>query len=355
MRVLYDYQAFLQRQGGVSRYFAELIRALQQLPGFQAEVPVFFSDNEYLSARKTLFTRRHFKGKERLMAVLNQRPALRALSGSFDVFHPTYYRPYFLSGLRRPFVLTVHDMIHEVFGHDHVRDDGTAAAKRLLCRRASRIIAVSQSTKNDLCRLLDVPEEKVSVIHHATSLTYSGGPRVHEKPYLLFVGARSGYKNFTRFLEAAAGVLLRQGVEVVCVGGGSFSQDEIALIRSLHLSGRVTLRDAGSPGALANLYHFAQALCYPSLYEGFGFPLLEAFACECPVAAGRTSSLPEVAGDAAAWFEPESVSSIRAAIERILTDDTERRRLIASGTERVRAFSWNESARKTLEVYQQAL
>jgi len=355
VRVLYDYQAFLQRHGGVSRYFAELIAALQELPGFEARLPAFYSDNEYLRTRKTLLTRGHFKGKERLMSWLNMPAATGALSGEFDVFHPTYYRPYFLGRLKRPFVLTVHDMIHEVFSGEHVREDGTSGAKRLLCQRASRIIAVSQNTKRDLCRLLDVREERVTVIHHATRLQYDGAPRIQRERYLLYVGARSGYKNFPRFLLAAAPVLARLGGSLVCVGGGPFTAEEASMVRSAGLGTRLVHRESSSASALANLYHFADALCYPSLYEGFGLPLLEAFACGCPVAASDSSSIPEVAGSAALLFDPRSVESITAALEQVVADQALRTRLVAAGTARLAGFSWAEAARRTLAVYQEAV
>jgi len=355
MRVLYDYQAFLQRQGGVSRYFAELIRALEALPEFEATIPLFFSDNGYLQERKTLLTRRHFKGKERIMDALNLVGARRALSGSFDVFHPTYYRPYFLGRLDRPFVLTVHDMIHEAFGGPEVRDDGTAKNKHELCRKASRIIAVSQSTKSDLCRLLGVPPEKVTVIHHATRMSYRGEPRVHSRPYFLFVGARSGYKNFARFITAAGSVLRRAGGDIVCAGGGSLTRNEREQIHRVGLEGRVAHYGFCTPEELVSLYHFAIALCYPSLYEGFGLPILEAFACGCPVAASGVSSIPEVAGEAAVLFDPLSAESMASALELVMTDSSRRDQLVQAGAKRLQAFSWEVSARKTYAVYQEAM
>jgi glycosyltransferase involved in cell wall biosynthesis len=355
VRVLYDYQAFLQRQGGVSRYYAELIAALENQPGFEAQMPPFFSDNEYLHNGMTLVTHHHFKGKERIMGALNLLSARRALERPFDVFHPTYYRPYFLGRLKRPFVLTVHDMIHEAFGGEQVRDDGTARNKLLLCQRAARIIAVSQSTKNDLCRLLAVPEGKVTVIHHATNLRYRGEPRVHRQSYLLYVGARSGYKNFGRFIEAAATVGHRHDVQVVCAGGGPLTGAEERLIGSHGLTGRIVHYASSSAEELANLYHFAAALCYPSLYEGFGIPLLEAFACGCPVAASDCSSIPEVAGEAAVLFDPRSAASIADSLDRIISDPARRGQLVEAGARRLQAFSWEASARKTLAVYREAL
>ncbi|MGA2612706.1 MAG: glycosyltransferase family 1 protein [Spirochaetia bacterium] len=353
MRVLYDYQAFLQRRGGVSRYFAELIGALSRMDGFEATFPVIFSDNEYLEKRRFLLTRRHFKGKIRIMAALNRFSAVRALRTEYEVFHPTYYRPYFLRSIQRPFVVTVHDMIHELYP-EHVRDDGTAANKRLLCNRASLIIAVSANTKKDLCRLLDIAPEKVTVIPHATSLTFNGSPRMVDRPYLLYVGERSGYKNFETFLQAAALLLPRHDLELVCAGGGNFSRVESGAFRQHGIIDRVRYFTTLSSAQLANLYHFASVFVYPSLYEGFGMPLLEAFACGCPVAASASSSIPEVAGEAAELFDPRSIDSVASAVEKVLCSPSRSRQLVEAGAARLTYFSWQKAAAQTLEVYKKA-
>lgn len=186
----------MQRHGGVSRYFAELTAAMTSLGGFEAVVPSFFTDNQYLPNKRTFLTSRPFKGKVRLMRALNRFISSRSLNSSYDLFHPTYFNPYFLSLVKSPFVLTVHDMIHHLFSGDHVRDDGTRSNMQVLCKEAARIVAVSQATKDDLCRLLDVPDSKVSVIHHGNNLCYQGENRIHLRRYVLYVGERGGYKNF---------------------------------------------------------------------------------------------------------------------------------------------------------------
>ena len=354
MRVLYDYQAFMQHYGGVSRYFVELTDALTHIDGFEAWIPPPFSDNEFLHTRMTLVTRRHFKGKERIMGVMNRVRERKALKRAYDVFHPTYYNPYFLANLRRPFVVTVHDMIHEIFSRDMVRDDGTARHKRELCARASMIIAVSGNTKYDLCRLLGVPEAKVKVIPHATNLRYSGERPLFERPYVLYVGARSGYKNFGTFLKAAGMILARCDADLVCAGGGSFTPSENDWIRYCGLMGRVHHVSSPSTPHLASLYHFAGLFCYPSLYEGFGIPLLEAFACGCPVAASATSCLPEVGRDAVEFFDPVHAESIATGMERVLRDSSHAAKLRARGLKRLGDFSWEKSAQETLKVYREA-
>jgi glycosyltransferase involved in cell wall biosynthesis len=127
------------------------------------------------------------------------------------------------------------------------------------------------------------------------------------------------------------------------------------LIRTHGLSERVIHFSAPSTEELSSVYHFAAVFCYPTLYEGFGIPLLEAFACGCPVAASSTSSLPEVAGWAAEFFDPLSVDSIAAAVERVVLSPSRSRELIAEGSDRLRSFSWSDSALKTIQVYRDSL
>lgn len=353
MRVLYDYQGFTRRYGGVSRYFVELIAAMGRVGGYEAIIPDFFSDNVYLERKQVFLTRSHFKGKGRIMTALNRRISLRAFSRDYDLFHPTYFNPYFLGRNSKPFVVTVHDMIHELYDGTYVRDDGTKNNTRILCERAAKIIAVSENTKNDITRLLGISEKKVTVVHHATTLHYNNSPRLHGRPYLLYVGAREGYKNFARFMVAVAPILLRLDIDLVCAGGGPFSSDEHSALRTYGLMDRVVQLPFFTQDELASLYHFAEVFCYPSLYEGFGIPILEAFSCGCPVAASSTSCFPEIAGPAAEYFDPTKAESIVQAVETVI--ENRKQELVRLGSEQLSRYSWERSAFATLDVYRFAL
>ena len=355
MKVLYDYQGLLQRHGGVSRYFVELITAMTKIGGVEPVLPAFYSDNQYLPRKRVLLTRRQFKGKVRLMRVLDRRISLRSLRSDYDLFHPTYFQPYFLGRLKRPFVVTVHDMAHHRFAEDKLRDDGTRRNMALLCEKASRIIAVSQATKSDLCALVGVPESKVTVIHHGSSFVYEGGERLYPRRYLLYVGERDGYKNFSFFAMAISSVLMKADLHLVCVGSRPFSREERNAFESNDIKSRVLHVNVSTGTELANLYHFAEAFCYPSLHEGFGIPLLEAFACGCPVAASAIPSFHEVAGEAVEYFDPKDPSSVRASVERIVGGAERALELKRKGRERVRCFSWEKAARLTMDVYRSAL
>lgn len=355
MRVLYDHQAFLQRYGGVSRYFVEIIDSMRKSDEFDPVVPRYFSDNQYLSMKRAFFTHAHFKGKKYLLKYANRIISRASFSADYDLFHATHYDPYFIAHIHSPFVVTIHDMIHELFTAESVRDDGTKRNKRVVAEKSERIITVSENTKKDLCSLLSVPEEKVSVVYHATSIAYTGEDPHREKPYLLYVGERDGYKNFAFFLESVSALLRKYDVDLICAGGAPFSVTEKSAIVRMKLEGRVDRVPFSSSATLAGLFRHAAAFCFPSLYEGFGIPILEAFACGCPVVLSDRSCFPEIAGNAAAYFNPEDRESIAASIETLLCDTELRSSLSEKGMRRSKDFSWERSAEKTLEVYRAAI
>lgn len=365
MKILYDFQTFVYQEfGGISNYFSSLISRLAAIPGPVPVLPLSFSNNVNLGPVPGVAPRRFlpgisFRGKARVLFYLNQPACRRELrSGRYHMFHPTYYHPWFLRHLgNTPFVLTIYDMIHERMPELFAAGDWTPGAKKMVAERADRIIAISRSTARDVVELLGIPEERIDVVPLASSLVPEGAPLLPDLPehYLLYVGVRLRYKNFRPFLEAIRPLLLGDGAPVLlCAGGDPFTRDELQLIRSFGLQRRVVQR--GFQGQeLATLYSHARCFVFPSLYEGFGIPLLEAFACGCPVAAANSSSLPEVAGDAALLFDPVDQGEIHAAVARLLHDDALCARLRRQGHKRVAQFSWQETARRTLECYRRAL
>jgi glycosyltransferase involved in cell wall biosynthesis len=375
MRILFDHQVFSwQTYGGVSRYFVEQMRGLQTL-GQEVYLPeYFYSENVYLRnipgfERKSL-SRFSFKGKKILQNVLGRNASLKALQKLKPaVFHPTYFDPYFLKTVQnssQAFVVTVHDMIHEIYGHGSRSvfslDAQVVENKRLLCEKADAVIAVSENTRQDLLRFCpDINPEKITVIHHGNALGLARYPALTNEsnamagtaPFLLFVGQRKAYKNFAWMLENLADLLHREPtLQLVCVGGSPFDALEQSQLNRLGIAQKVQYRTVASDAELVELYRQAACFIFPSQYEGFGIPVLEAFACACPVVLNRSSSLPEVGGDAALYFEEKNPGSLESAVQQILSDSAFRKKQIQLGLERAKTFTWEQSVAKHLLVYQ---
>ncbi|WP_461097551.1 glycosyltransferase family 4 protein [Spirosoma luteolum] len=368
MTVLYDHQCFTgATYGGVSRYFFDLMRHYVNRSDIQFELSLLLSNNEYL--RQQSFSRHwryrplaHQRNVNRAASLLNRQFSLRRIkAGHYDVFHPTYYHRYFLNALgRKPFVLTFHDASSERFGDKYPElGAGLYETKKILLARADAVIAVSQFTKDEILRFFSVDPAKIHVVPLSTSmgeLTTSAALAHQPKlpyPYLLFVGKRDLYKNFTGFFRALTPVMAQHpDLRLVCAGGGSFSAAEQALFRNAQLTDRVVYAPIASDLTLLHLYQHAQAFVFPSLNEGFGIPVLEAFAGQCPAILSERSSLPEVAGPAAVYFDPEREESITDAIGRVVGNDTLRAELVRLGTERLTHFSGQKTAEQTLAVYQ---
>lgn len=383
MKILYDYQIFgRQKIGGISRYFCEIIN---HLPAeIKKDIVIQYSDNVYLRQQKSgldikdLFDPRieflngiEFKGKGRLFQLakkinpqkylntetLNRNLTIEYLKKQdFDVFHPTYYDDYFLKYIGdKPFVLTIHDMNHELYPEFYSSIDELefVKTKANLADKASHIIAVSENTKKDIIQILGIKENKISVIYHAASIDKGVGKEKFEIPekYLLYVGDRAAeYKNFKFMARSLAPLLNEHSNLCVLCTGRQFDNKENSFF--LHLGSKDQFISKFVPDNLFfEIYRRALALVLPSYYEGFGIPILEAFRSNCPVVLANASCFPEIARDAALYFEPKSMESLREQVYKILNNNSLRNNLIQKGQNRVRDFSWEMSAQKTLDVY----
>lgn len=360
MKVLYDYQTFInQNFGGISRYFAELMTHLPQ--GYEYRIPVVLSSNVYLKSvpgmeLATMRAPRLLKKWKRMHRINKCISRQVQRHGKYDIFHPTYYDPYFLDSVKRPYVITVHDMIHEKFPEVFPESDHTAELKKLTVMNASRIIAISHNTKRDLMDLYGLPGDKIDVVYQGFGLDMSRIESIPGVPkrYILYVGGRFGYKNFTRLCEAFSIVRHKNpDVELVCTGS-PFDADEQAMLERLGIAGCTRSVFVSEP-QLTWLYRHALCFIYPSLYEGFGIPILEAFAAGCPVVLSDASCFSEVAQDGGHYFDPSQPESIAAAIESVISDTALRDRLVTRGSEIVKSFSWERVATETAEVYSRTL
>ncbi|MCD7714052.1 MAG: glycosyltransferase family 4 protein [Prevotella sp.] len=380
MRILYDAQTFTSsRVSGISRSFCELITHMPE--DVQAEISVVRSRNIHLQNsllcpnlitdgwnKREWKSKFNIKGAGKIYDLIsfinpyfpsaerdNMRCSIRMLKeGNFDVFHPTKDNPYFLKYIgNKPFVLTVHDMMPEILTQFFKKNNKPSVWKRQLVDKAAAIVAVSECTKRDLIRVLNVPEEKITVIHH-------GGPDpdtspeqpIVNRPYFLYVGMRGAYKNFSVLVKDFAKCLRRiPDLFLVCTYT-DFTKEEKKLIDACGMRNNI-MHISATDAELRNLYKNAVAYVFPSIYEGFGMPILEAFSYGCPVLLNNKSCFPEVAGNAALYFDSdEKHSDIDVAIETAWNwSDEERMRMKALGLERLKMFSWKESAKKLSVVY----
>lgn len=358
MKILYDHQIFsLQKYGGVSKYFCELIK---RLPPQDWETSVFLSNNEY-AIHNHLFTahsfmrNKTFRGKERLMVELGMFYSIYKIGKSnFDIFHQTDYHPYCFKYLRnKPIVTTCHDMNFVTYNPCH----RLASWQRESVLKADGVIAISEYTKQKLIELYPVSSQKIQVIYHGvTPVHYDRAlyPPLCKYPYLLFVGTRFSFKNFDNILVVFKELVKKyKGLRLICTGN-QFSKNELCLLKDLKIQDSVNVVSANEM-EMSILYRDALAFVFPSLSEGFGMPLLEAMAQGCPVVCSNTSCFPEIAGEAASYFDPHSVEDMRSAIEKVINEEAYRQGLISCGNRRVAEFTWEKSVRKHLLFYKSLL
>jgi glycosyltransferase involved in cell wall biosynthesis len=347
MRVLFSPDVFVtQRFGGVSRYFAELhIELVEQ--GVDARLFSGLHDNAYLPGRRHMGLCK-LPVRPRLFFSSQMFRFYAAAQRETHIVHPTYYCAEPVN--RRPHVCTFYDLIHHKYPAQFP-NDSTAERQRVWARRADRIIAISHATARDLVSMLGVPQDKISVTHLGVRMP-PAGVRREADAYFLYVGNRGGYKNWRAVVDALQDPQLKE-VRLVCSGGGSPTRDEQAFLEIRGMAHRVAFV-AADDVALSSLYRGALGLVYPSLYEGFGLPPLEAMAQGVPVVAARTASIPEVVGDAALLFAPHEVDDLVHHLRRLL-DPCVRQELERRGPERARMFSWEKTARQTIDVYRSLL
>ena len=379
IKVLYDEGGFLMPHGGVSRYFVEMIKRLPD--DIKPKLAMESTSNVYLQQSpfnlpphkqtvhdfiaKTLHGH-SFRGVSHVYKMLaqlmprrfpsgelaNERIFMSELKkGDFEILHLTGPHPVNNNWKsvvgRKPIVATVHDLIPEIVcGDTRVRK-----SRERLLKDATHIIAVSGNTKNDIMRLYGTPESKITVIYHGYLPVDVSGikPFQSDKPYLLYVGKRDGYKRFDFFVHAVAPLLRSGDLRLFCTGT-PFTENEQCILVKLGISDRVVQRFVTDEEMMA-LFAGAVAFVYPSEYEGFGIPILDAFSLGCPVVLSECSCFPEVAGNAALYFKKNDEDSLRLCIDTLLRDEGVRFRKIRLGLERVKLFSWDKCANETANIY----
>ena len=367
MKIQFDHQIFLaQRYGGISRYYCELadkLRILDQNDSVSIFAP--WHINEHLAELPW------HHGIKLPVSLQGVGPIMRSARGMLnmaakasrakpDIFHETYLSAQDNAPRGAKRLMTVLDMTYEKIPGIYSRQQEMMDIKAAAVSRADHVICISKSTQKDLIEIYDVPAAKTSVVYLAQSLKQiPTGQSMHAgpaSPYLLYVGQRHTYKNFNRLVMAyAQSSMLRNDFKLVCFGGAQFNANELELFLKSGLSNDSVVHVPGDDAVLSGLYAHASAMVYPSLYEGFGIPLLEAMQFGCPVVCSHASSLPEVGGDAALYFDPLAIDDMTAKLDMAVSDSALAARLRAEGYTQLAKFSWLECAKQTRQVYSQQL
>ncbi|WP_231981003.1 MULTISPECIES: glycosyltransferase family 1 protein [unclassified Mycobacterium] len=363
---MFDHQIFaLQRYGGISRYFFELASRLPAHGVSEVAVIAPLHVNGYLAgdAARGLTRGKYVPYPTPLAGVVpsvvglaDRLSAPLAWRGAVpDVLHETYFanKPV---GRGRRRVLTVYDMHHELFPDELPAARRWSAAKRAAVDRADHIICISENTRRDLVRLYGTDPSRTSVVHLGYSMTAEAEAATVNsdgvRPSLLYVGNRLGYKNFSALLQAYSSSPILREFELIAFGGHPLLPAERREIRRLGITGGVRF-ESGSDRELAARYQAASAFVFPSKYEGFGLPPLEAMSHGCPVVCSNAGSIPEVVGDAGVYFDPNNPDELRTALERVATTLELQADLRARGFARLAAFSWDRCAAATAQIYRE--
>lgn len=366
MKILFDHQIFnYQNFGGISRYFSEIIKGLKEKTSVEVDLQLQYAHNEHLIENKLNPTQpflRNLKGGWRLQNLLvrlNKYLVNRKLAKGVDIFHPTYYDTYYLPYLgKAKLVLTVYDMIHEKGMFPSNLDTivaETVENKKKLVKHASKIVAISESTKKDMVDFYGISPDKIDVIYLSASLmpnkNYTPTILIPKK-YILFVGNRGSYKNFDLFFKSLIPLLKEDNtLSIVSAGSKPFTEKELNHFKSVGLSEQV-IHLSIDDNLLAHLYKNAVCFVFPSLYEGFGIPTLEAFNCGCPVVLSNTSSMPEVGGDAVLYIDPHNQESIYSAVKQVVESKELQLSLREKGFQQAQKFSWGKCVEDHYKLYE---
>ena len=379
MKVLYDYQAFdIQRSGGVSNVFSLLVEEVKKRA--DVKVGITSTDNLYMLNQGYPNSKQVYAGLVKIGKVdehqtkfedidwkkVNRIYSKNAIQrGDYDVFHPTHYEPYFLDyGLNKPYVVTVHDLAFERLRNYIQFNESMCLAdfekRRAIMESASKVVAISEATKKDIIDIYKVPENKIEVVYNA----YRELPENYvynnpfDFPYILYVGTRQGplnYKCFIPFFNQIVPFMKRhKEFRLICTGRG-FTTFEKDMFRQYGLEDRVENHYLNEDG-LNNLYHHAFCFVFPSEFEGFGLPILEAYKNDCPTLLNDIPVFREVAGDAGMFFDITDGTSLNDRLESLYTaDGNDIKSLIEDQRERLSLFTADKMAEGYINIYKSVL
>jgi len=372
MKIVFDGLIYyLQKQGGISRYFDELIEDFSSRE--DCEVVVLLRNNKinkiFNSNVKIEIIDSTINLNNKILKYISVFLDKRKVNSFFKyhdfsdfIFHYSYYSCY--KNINVKSVLTVHDLVHEKFPNffKGFLNKIYLNNKKEAIMKADDLIAISEQTKKDLIKIYKIDSKKITVIHHGLNKDFKVLSKINkenflknkkiDKPYFLFVGNRTLYKNFNFLLVTLATWNKKNNYNLYCVGGGKFTDKEKIIIKKLKLEDKTKLFLSVSENELVNFYNSSQGLIFPSLYEGFGFPVLEAMACGTPALASDIEIFHEIGKDGPIYFNPMDSQSLINALDASLLVNEDR---INRGIEITKSYRWKNTIHNTLEVYKNIL
>ena len=374
MKIGIDISRTVEESTGVGYYAKNLVHALAAIdPGDEYLLYGIFCDcypknwkkADVPKARNFSLHQRWYPSRYVMRQWMNFAKKRNQLLGGVDVLHSTAFTMPLVSRVK--VIVTIHDLSFFHYPQHHTDANYRFVNRNvhLAARRADLIIADSVSTKRDIQRFLHVPDKKIEVVYLASGESFSARRSSEDiervknkykirKPYFLAVGSIEPRKNLARALVAFKALIEMGRVDYQCiiVGGQGWKNEAFyALLRKLDIDEHLVFTGYVPEEDLPLLYQGAGVFLYPSVYEGFGLPVLEAMSSGVPVITSKTSSLPEVAGDAALLVNPLDIFELYEAMEALATKPQLRKELALKGLEQSKKFSWEKTAQKTLEIY----
>lgn len=349
-----------EKVGGVKQYIESMTKAIIEYIDDDTELYIFHNckNNQFTGKRNV---------REVILKSSNKMICDHILAPYYInklkldvVWFPKNVIPFFVKAKR---IVTIHDLAYFLPEYNAYPIIDTIYMKTMMkssCKRADRIIAVSENTKKDIVRLLDIPEKKIEVIYEAADEKYriikdkKELERVRKKynlnkKFILFTGGISPRKNLVRLINAFNHISDQVPHDLVLTGGGGSwnNSKELELIKSNEKIKRIGyVSDKDMP----YLYNLADIYVYPSLYEGFGLPVLEAHACGCPVIASKVASIEDIGGKGVLYVNPYNLSDVKGALLKALQDENHRNKLVKENFKNVKRFCWNKSSAQLLEI-----
>ncbi len=360
IKIFFDYRIFfLQKYGGISRYFNELSNYIEN-----SAIVAPININHYLKNNKKSISFLNLKKIPRYTVKIIEKINDYSTDYYIDkikpsITHLTYFQNKMKIKKRGAIIITVYDLIHEKFyesyGHTKMKK-----IKQNYIDNADFIICISENTQKDLIDIYDVDPSKTSVIYLGTnenlikneSSLELDNKYIHNR-YILFVGDRKRYKNFDLLLNAYANSrILKENFNLVCSGGGNFNKEEIKKILSLKLNFEKVINIQASDNELTNLYKNSSVFVFPSKYEGFGLPALEAMRNKCPTMLSDTQVFKEIFKNNTIYFDQNHFEDLKIKLEKLLFDEITKKKMILDAYEFSKKLSWENCAVQTKKIYE---